>query len=65
MPDAAGTRVTPKLIVHRGFDDSRRLPAAAKSHDEALGHYARVCDEIEAFIEQLPGALLTEKGDPR
>jgi arsenate reductase (thioredoxin) len=51
-------------IVHRGFDDPPRLAATAKSQDEALRHYARVRDEIKAFIEQLPDALLTEKGDP-
>jgi arsenate reductase (thioredoxin) len=52
-------------IVHRGFDDPPRLTAEAKSQEEALGHYVRVRDEIKAFIEQLPDALLTEKGDPR
>jgi hypothetical protein len=31
---------------------------------EAFGHYRRVRDEIKAFIEQLPEALLTERGDP-
>ena len=51
--------------IHRGFDDPPRLAAAAKSREEALGHYARVRDEIKAFIEQLPEALLTEKGDPQ
>ena len=51
-------------IVHRGFDDPPRLAAAAKSWEETLGHYARVRDEIKAFIEQLPEALLAEKGDP-
>jgi arsenate reductase len=52
-------------IIHRGFDDPPRRAAAAKSREEALGQYARVRDEIKAFIEQLPDALLTEKGDPR
>jgi arsenate reductase (thioredoxin) len=52
-------------IVHRSFDDPPRLAATAKSQDEALRHYARVRDEIKAFIEQLPEALLPEKGDPR
>jgi arsenate reductase (thioredoxin) len=51
-------------IVHRGFDDPPRLAAGATSQEEALGHYVRVRDEIKAFIEQLPEALLTEKGDP-
>jgi arsenate reductase (thioredoxin) len=51
-------------MVHRGFDDPPRLAAGATSQEEALGHYVRVRDEIKAFIEQLPEALLTEKGDP-
>ena len=52
-------------IAHRGFDDPPRLAATANNPQEALGHYVRVRDEIKAFIEQLPDALLTEKGDPR
>lgn len=52
-------------IVHRGFDDPPRLAATAKSEEEALSHYVRVRDEIKAFIEQLPEALLTEKRQPR
>jgi arsenate reductase len=52
-------------MIHRGFDDPPRLAAAAKSREEALGQYARVRDEIKAFIERLPDALLTKKGDPR
>jgi arsenate reductase len=51
--------------VHRGFDDPPRLAAEAKSHEEALSHYVRVRDEIKAFIEQLPEALPTERGDPQ
>ena len=52
-------------MIHRGFDDPPKLAAAAKSREEALCQYARVRDEIKAFIEQLPEALRTEKGDPR
>jgi arsenate reductase len=52
-------------VVHCGFDDPPRLAATAESAEEALGHYVRVRDEIKAFIEQLPDALLREKGDPR
>jgi arsenate reductase len=51
-------------IVHRGFDDPPRLAAEAKNPQEARRHYARVRDEIKAFIEQLPDVLLTERGDP-
>jgi arsenate reductase (thioredoxin) len=50
-------------MIHRGFGDPPRLAAAAESREAALGQYARVRDEIKAFIEQLPDALLTEKGD--
>jgi arsenate reductase (thioredoxin) len=50
-------------VIHRGFDDPPRLAAAAKSREEALGQYARVRDEIKAFIERLPEALLAERGD--
>jgi arsenate reductase len=46
-------------IVHRGFDDPPRLAADARSPQDALHHYERVRDEIKAFIEQLPEALLT------
>jgi arsenate reductase (thioredoxin) len=51
-------------IVHRGFDDPPRLAAEANSWEEVLSHYVRVRDEIKAFIEQLPEALLITKGDP-
>lgn len=46
-------------VVHVGFDDPPRLARAAKSEDEALGHYRRVRDEIAAFIRTLPDALTT------
>ena len=44
-------------VVHVGFDDPPRLARAAKTEEEALGHYRRVLDEIRAFIETLPDAL--------
>ncbi len=43
--------------VHVGFDDPPRLAKSAKSVEEALAHYARVRDEIRAFVERLPEAL--------
>jgi arsenate reductase len=55
----------PARVVHHGFDDPPRLAAGASSQAEALGHYARVRDEIKTFIEQLPEALLCKKGDRR
>jgi arsenate reductase len=51
-------------IIHRGFDDPPWLAATAKHQEDAMRHYARVRDEIKAFIEQLPDAPLTKKGDP-
>jgi arsenate reductase len=44
-------------VVHVGFDDPPRLARAAKTEQEALGHYRRVRDEIRAFVERLPEAL--------
>ncbi len=54
-------------VVHKGFDDPPRLAATASSDEDALGHYERVCDEIRAFVETLPGALeeLASKIDAR
>jgi arsenate reductase (thioredoxin) len=45
-------------VVHRGFDDPPKLAAEAETEEEALGHYRRVRDEIRAYIETLPEALL-------
>lgn len=44
-------------VVHVGFDDPPRLAKAAKTEEEALGHYRRVRDEIRRFIESLPEAV--------
>lgn len=44
-------------VMHRGFDDPPRLAKAAKSEEEALGHYRRVRDEIRLFVEGLPKSL--------
>ena len=41
-------------VIHRSFDD----PAKARGNEEQiLATFARVRDEIRAFIESLPGAL--------
>jgi arsenate reductase (thioredoxin) len=45
-------------MVHAGFDDPPALALAAQSEAEALGHYRRVRDEIKAYVERLPQALL-------
>lgn len=39
--------------IHRSFDDPPALAEGARSEEEALVHYRRVCDEIRAFIETL------------
>jgi arsenate reductase len=44
-------------IVHVGFHDPPRLAREARTDEEALDHYRRVRDEIQAFVAQLPGAL--------
>ncbi|HOE66143.1 MAG TPA: arsenate reductase ArsC [Candidatus Hydrogenedentes bacterium] len=41
-------------VVHAGFDDPPRLAAAARTEEEALGHYRRVRDEIRDFVKTLP-----------
>ncbi len=45
-------------VIHVGFDDPPRLARGARRDDEAMPHYRRVRDEIRAFIETLPGAIL-------
>jgi arsenate reductase len=44
-------------VVHQGFEDPPVLAQDAVSEEEALVHYRRVCDEIEAYIMTLPEAL--------
>lgn len=46
-------------IVHVGFDDPPTLAKQATTEDEALDIYQRVRDEIRAFIERLPEALVS------
>ena len=45
-------------VIHRGFDDPPRLAQSATDEQDALGHYRRVRDEIKAFVETLPDALV-------
>jgi arsenate reductase (thioredoxin) len=45
-------------VVHVGFDDPPRLAADAKTESERLAAYRRVRDEIRAFVETLPDALI-------
>jgi arsenate reductase (thioredoxin) len=46
-----------KRQIHRGFDDPPLLAAGAKNEAEAMAHYRRVRDEIQAFVESLPQTL--------
>ncbi|RLB80443.1 MAG: arsenate reductase ArsC [Deltaproteobacteria bacterium] len=45
-------------VVHVGFEDPPELAAGARDKEEAMVHYRRVRDEIKAYVERLPGALL-------
>ena len=45
-------------IVHHSFKDPPKLAATAKTQEEALQHYRRIRDEIQAFIKTLPDSLL-------
>jgi arsenate reductase len=45
------------LRIHRGFDDPPKLAREARNEDEALNHFRRVRDEIEAYIRTLPEAF--------
>ena len=47
--------------IHRSFQDPPRLAREANEEEEALGHYRRVRDEIRAFIETLPEALVQQE----
>jgi arsenate reductase len=49
-------------VVHVGFDDPPKLAENAASEEEALNHYRRVRDEIKAFVQKLPEALMNEHG---
>lgn len=49
-------------VIHVGFDDPPRLAKAAKSEEEALGHYRRVRDEIRHFIENIESYLPVSAG---
>jgi arsenate reductase len=43
--------------IHKSFPDPPRLAEGARTEEEALEHYRRVRDEIEAFVRTLPEAL--------
>ena len=45
-------------VIHAGFDDPPRLAVGAETEEARLAPYRRVRDEIRAFVETLPEALL-------
>jgi arsenate reductase (thioredoxin) len=47
-------------VRHVGFEDPPYLARAARSKEEAMGHYRRIRDRIRAFVESLPDALTWE-----
>jgi arsenate reductase (thioredoxin) len=44
-------------ILHQGFDDPPEFAAAARTDEERMAPYRRVCLEIRDYILTLPGAL--------
>jgi arsenate reductase (thioredoxin) len=46
-------------VVHVGFADPPKLAAGCSSEAEAMLHYRRVRDEIKAFVDRLPQALMS------
>ena len=49
--------------IHVGFEDPPKLAEDAATEEDALAHYRRIRDEIRAFVEQLPDALLNENNE--
>jgi len=47
-------------LRHVGFEDPAYLARAARSEEEAMGHYRRIRDQVRAFVERLPEALMQE-----
>lgn len=52
---------TAAKVIHKGFEDPPHLAKGASSEDEILTFYRRVRDEIESFVNSLPGALTTDQ----
>jgi len=48
-------------VVHAGFEDPPYLARAAGTEEEALAHYRRIRDEIRAFVDSLPEAVLDDE----
>lgn len=45
-------------VVHVGLDDSPKFAKSATAEVKSLGHYRRVHDEIEQFVEARFGELV-------
>ena len=43
--------------IHAGFEDPPKLAENAKTREEALKHYRKVCNEIKKWVEKLPEVL--------
>lgn len=50
--------------IHQGFDDPPTLAHEVKTEEEQIAIYRRVRDEIRAFIESLPEALMKQNSRP-
>ncbi len=48
-------------VLHRSFQDPPALAKLVEGEEAKLDCYRRVRDEIRAFVEELPEALLREK----
>ena len=55
-------------VIHVGFDDPPRLARAldeqGESRERQLDCYRRVRDEIRAFVEKMPGNILSDGEEP-
>lgn len=47
-------------VVHVGFDDPPKMAKDYRTEEDQLNCYRRVRDEIRAFVETLPGALISQ-----
>ena len=45
-------------VIHHGFNDPPKLAANENDPEKALDHYRRVRDEIRAYVQTLPDALV-------
>lgn len=50
-------------VVHVGFDDPPKLTKHLPDGEEKLSVYRRVRDEIRAFVETLPEALINHRDE--